>query len=240
VLSEGTQVDIHGVDDESYFGYAPAEILRFPAIRHLINSQVFRLALLAEESGYDAFVLGSFSEPFLAELRSLVDIPVVSMAESSLLVGCSLASRLALITLAPQSIPRVVRLLGDHQLVGRVSGVYSLEPGVTEQDLIAVLNGGDPDVILSSFESSVRRAIADGADLIIPAEGALNEVLWSHGIHEVNGATVSDGLGLVTAYAELLVRLKRVSGIGASRLNSYPKATPELVSVALDLARASY
>ena len=52
-------------------------------------------AIKAEREGYDAFVLGSFSEPFLREIRSAVDIPVASVVESSVLVGCSLGHYVA-------------------------------------------------------------------------------------------------------------------------------------------------
>ncbi len=40
-------------------------------------------ALQAEREGYDAFIIGSYSEPFLKETRAAVNIPVLSPPRGS-------------------------------------------------------------------------------------------------------------------------------------------------------------
>lgn len=241
VLPEGVAVDVHGSRPGSYLGAAPAEVLRYPVLKHLIQGQIFDHCLAAERAGYDGVVLASFSEPFLPEVRSLVDIPVASMPESALAVGCSCAVKVALVTLTPRSVPRVATLVDNHGLRSRVAGVFPLDPPITEADLVAVLNGdAEATSILESFARSSRQAVAAGADLVIPAEGALNEILWSHGVREIDGATVLDGLAVVVHYAVMMVHLQRTTALGAARTVSYPRPEPALIDAALQRARADY
>jgi Asp/Glu/hydantoin racemase len=234
-------VDMHGSYPGSYLGGAPAEVLPYPVVKHLIQEQIFDHCLTAEKEGYDAIALASFSEPFLTEVRSLVDIPVASMPESCLLVGCSYAAKLALVTLTPKSIPRVRALVNQHGLTGRVGGIFALDPPISERILIGILNGeADPEPVLSSFTACARQAAAAGADLVIPAEGALNEVLWSHKLSVVDGVEVMDGLSVVMTYAHMMIRLKRVAGLGAARAISHPMAPPALLARAMRRARSGY
>ena len=88
--------------------------------------------LQAEREGFDAYIIGSFSEPFLAETRSVLDIPVVSLAEASLLTACSLAEQFALITLSPAYARRVRSVVKRHGLEGRLSGIYTLSTAYDE------------------------------------------------------------------------------------------------------------
>jgi allantoin racemase len=239
VIPPDLVVDLHGSYPGSYLDRAPADILPYPVVKHFVQEQIFDHCLRAEREGYDAIALASFSEPFLTEVRSLVDIPVASMPETCMLVGCSYASRLALVTLTPRSIPRVRALVEQHRLGGRVIQIVALDPPVTESYLVAILNGQlDPAALLSSFRACVSAAASAGADLIIPAEGALNEVLWSQELFEVNGLTIMDGLSVVLRYAQLMVDLKRTVGLGPARAASYPLAPPELVARAMDNARS--
>jgi hypothetical protein len=52
--------------------------------------EAIETARQAEREGYDAYVIGSWTDPFLREMRSAVDIPVVSTVEASLLLARSL------------------------------------------------------------------------------------------------------------------------------------------------------
>ena len=68
-----------------------------------------------------------------------------------------------------------------------------------------------------------------GADLVIPAEGVLNEVVYANGLRRIGKATVMDCVGVVLMHAEMMVRARRVLGLEVGREWSYPKASPELV-----------
>ncbi|WP_406416302.1 aspartate/glutamate racemase family protein [Streptomyces sp. NBC_00842] len=98
VVDADAMVDLHGVRPGTYGEAAPSQALSYPFGFHTLLRQVLDLVLEAEESGCHAVALASFAEPFLREARSIVDIPVVSMAESSLLTACSVARRSALVS----------------------------------------------------------------------------------------------------------------------------------------------
>ena len=55
--------------------------------------------------------------------------------------------------------------------------------------------------------------LAGGAEVIIPADGLTNEILFAAGIREVDGATVIDANGLLVKMAELFVDLRRMGVI---------------------------
>lgn len=56
--------------------------------------QVCQATLTVEKMGYAAMALGCFVDPALREARSLVDIPIVSISETSFLLHAHLAGAL--------------------------------------------------------------------------------------------------------------------------------------------------
>jgi allantoin racemase len=227
LLSPGVEVAIHGAARGSYLGRAPAEILRFPYAQHLIQNQVLELCLQAEREGCDGIVFGTFGEPLLRVARSAVDIPIASMPEACLLVGCSLARRMALITLSSENVRRVQEIVDRHGLGGRVATILPLEPALTEWELSQAF--AQPGPVLRSFRAAAGRAVADGADLIIPAEGVFNEVLAAQGIRGIDGAAVMDCVAVACAYAEMLVALRRRTGLDVGR--RWDHARPDAATI---------
>jgi len=228
VVPPEVTVDVHGASVKSYAGRSPADVLRFPYLKHLVQSQALTACRQAEERGYDAVALATFGDPFLRECRSLVDIPVVSMPESCLVVASTLAARSALITLAPPSIRRVHDLIAAHGMQSRVSGVYSLQPAMSEHGLVGLMSRADLGDFTDNLERVAAQAAADGAEMLIPAEGALNELLWSQGIRSVGGVPVLDALGVTMSYTRLLVDLKRRNGIDVSRVSTFARPPADL------------
>lgn len=222
------EVVFNGASEEPYRGHMPTDILKYPYVKHVLQAEAIEFCLRAERDGFDAVVLGSFSEPFLVEIRSLLDVPVVSMPESALLCACSLAEQFALVSLTPASARRVRSLVRRHGIESRVGTIDSLSKPVNESDLDAAFAA--PDSIIADFTAVAEQAVGAGADLVIPAEGVLNEVLHRHGIHSVLGATVMDCVGVALLYAELQINLKRRLGIGVGRRWTYAKPPAELLA----------
>lgn len=234
VISEGTEVVFHGVPAASYGGRAPAEVMKYPYANHLILSQALESCYQAEREGFDVVAIASYCDPFLRQARSLVDISIASMAESTLLVGCSMAKYMALITLAPENVRRVREIVERQGLEKRVSGVYVLDPPINERELGRAFE--DPAKFIAGFTRVAEKAIAEGADLIIPAEGVFNEVLFAHRVNRMGNVSIMDCVGVVFMYAELLVNLKRRVGLAVGRRWEYTKPDPSLIA---DLRRLS-
>lgn len=228
LVSEGTQVDIHGAKEGSYVGLPPAALLKYPVAKYRIHDQVLSLVKQAEDEGYDAFAFASFAEPLLQQARSLVNIPVTSMLEASLMVGCTLARKMALVTLAPGNRVRLNEQVERHGLTHRVSGIYPLEPSVTEFELAAAFD--EPAPILAAFEETAARAVADGADCVIPAEGVFTEVLAAQKITQIHGAAVMDCMAVIMGWTEMMVMLHRRSGLTPGRAWDHARAPDDIMA----------
>jgi Asp/Glu/hydantoin racemase len=228
VCSPGVEVEVHGVAEAPYAGLMPADLLKYPFAKFVLQAECIELARQAERDGFDAFILGSFSEPFLPEIRSALDIPVVSMAEATLLVACSLAEQFALVTLAPANVKRLRGVVRRHEMERRVCGVHSLAHKVDEADLDAALAGGA--AVVEDFTRVAMSAIEAGADVVVPAEGVLNEVVRRSGLRTLAGATVLDCVGASLLYAELMVHMQQRLGAGVGRRWGYAKPAAELLA----------
>lgn len=228
VASVGTEVVFHGLPADLYAGRAPTEVLKYAYPRHLILSRIIENCIQAEREGYDAIALASYNDPFVREARSVVDIPVVSVAESTLLIACTQARRFALLALTPESVMRLSDIVERHTLERRVSGIYALEPQTTERELSQAF--ATPDVLLSSVSSAVDRAVKAGAGLIIPAEGVLNELLVAHRVARMHEVPILDCVGTVVLHAEMMVGLRQKTGLTTGRRWEHAKAPAEFLA----------
>jgi Asp/Glu/hydantoin racemase len=227
ILEPGQVVHVHGLPEGAYRGRPPTAALGNVFAHHRILDPVLDYALQAEREGYDAFVIGSFSEPFLAELRSAVDIPVVSVAEATFLVACSIGRLAAPITNDPGVARLVRRSVAGHGLQQRVQPPRSITPACNEFDLAAAFS--DPGRLVPAFTAAARAAIAADADVIIPAEGVLSECLYHHNVTRIDSVPVMDAFGVAWLHAAMLVRLRASTGLSVSRAGEYRRDDPQLI-----------
>jgi len=75
-------------------------ITEFRIARNLIRN-----AVEAEKQGYDAMAITHFQDAGLAEVKSVAEIPVLGLGETTLLHSCTLGRKLGLITINPIFIP---------------------------------------------------------------------------------------------------------------------------------------
>ena len=228
VVSPGTEVVLHGLSRDAYAGRPPARVLKYPYLRHLILGEVIEGCIRAEREGFDAIALASYNDPFVREARSVVDIPIVSMAESTLFLGSTLASRLGLVTLTRANVPRLREIVERHGLEEHVATILPLDPETTEAELMEAFS--DPAPLLEIFSTTAERAAEAGAELLIPAEGVLNEVLFAHGVSSLHDLPVLDCVGTVFLHAELRVHLAERTGLRVGRRGSTEKPEAELLA----------
>lgn len=226
----GTRVEIHGVDPGTWAGRQPSELFGCPAVfLAALGPAMLRNAVRAEREGFDAFVIGTYIEPFLRELRSAVDIPVISSLEATLLVGCSTGHTVGLVTLNERLLWSLRTSLERHRLGARIGPVLSMEPELTEREIIGLLAA--PGDYLDRFRQVAARAVAAHAEAIIPAEGILAEAVAAAGIARIDDAAVLDGIAVPVAYAEMLVGLRRSTGLGVGRRWHHAMPPPGLVDL---------
>jgi len=183
----------------------------------------------SERAGYDAFVIGHFQEPGLAEARSAIGIPVIGLGEAAMLHALTLGRRIGLVTINPVFIPYHQDQIARHGLQQRVVAVAALAAEVAQ------LNRAFDD---EREYARLRDALLDqagpmldsGVDVIIPA-GGYPMLLFAREIgFTIGGATVLNGLPVTIAAAETAIRLRRLNGTCTSRRASYALPSSEAVA----------
>jgi allantoin racemase len=229
VLGDQVVIDTFGLPAGSYHGRSVSGANGNAFVYHRILDQMIDHAIEAERQGYDGYIIGSYSEPFLKEIRSAVDIPVTSILETTLLVGCSLGSKLAFITTSPNVVGMIEKAVAFHQMQPRVAAILSLDPAFQGPRLHSAFD--DPKPLLESFERTSAQAIAQGADVIIPAEGIIAVILTEHGLTRFQDAPVMDVFGVTWSYAVMLANLRVKAGMEMTRRGWYARPDVELIQL---------
>ena len=233
VLEPEQSIEVHGMPKGAYRGRSPTAALSNAFAHHRILDPVLDYAVHAERRGFDAFVVGSYSEPFLRELRSAIDIPVVSVAEATFFVACSIGRLAAPVSNDPGIARLVKQSIDAHGLDRRIQSPRWITPPLSEPQMADAFT--DPAHLIQSFAATAREAIDDGADVIIPAEGVLSEFLYNNGFTMIDTVPVMDSFGVTWAYAAMMVKLRSRTGLSVSRKWDYQRADPQLIS---DLSRS--
>jgi Asp/Glu/hydantoin racemase len=220
IADPGTEVDIKGITPHDNYAHP---IVEFRCAREVICN-----AVKAEREGYDAFIVGHFQDAGLYEARSVVDIPVVALGEASMLYACQLGQRSGIVTINTRYIPWFHHQIGKYGLERRVTGVHAMtfEPG---QILKAYESEALAAEVVRLFAEQARPLVAAGCDVLIPGGGIPMLLFSAVREHAVDGAPVIDGIPIVVKMAELAVKLKRLNGLGVSRVSDFIKPPPEII-----------
>ena len=225
VLGSGYELVIKGMPPGVYERVAPVVALKYPYLEFLNARYICEAALTADREGFDAMSIGCYLDTGLKWARSLVDIPVVSITETSMLISCSLGKRFGIVTIDPFMVDHFIALGKEYGLTDRVSSILSMDPPIQEFDM-----EGEGRRAEELFLNSCRKAIEQGADVIIPGEGVLNEFAFSRGITSCDGVPILDGNAAVWHYAILMAGLNQKNGLVVSRKLSYPKPSRETMN----------
>jgi Asp/Glu/hydantoin racemase len=229
VMGQDAKVSVHGLRPGTYTeGCAPIDAIKYRYVAAVHELQVCDAALVAEREGFDALALGCFFDPGLRAARSLVDIPIVGLGESCALVACSLARKFGLVTLCEDQTADYTDLMLAYGMERRFAGAVTLDPPIDEFALEA--DEKTARAIEERFDRACAAAIELGAEIIIPADGVLNEFLVRRRrLSARGGVPVMDSLGVLFQHAAFLVRLKATTGMGVSRHQFYAKPSQAMV-----------
>lgn len=136
----------------------------FPYIASRAEAQIaggIVLEMIAEHSaGADAVVVAAFGDPGLVAARDLFDLPLIGMAEASLLTAAMLGERFAVVTFSPH----MVRWYEDCV---RLSGLERRFTGVLCPDTPPDSVDGVAHALCDDLIALAERATGDGADVVI-------------------------------------------------------------------------
>jgi Asp/Glu/hydantoin racemase len=215
LASPGIRFVVQGLDPPDHAFHTLSELR--------CGGQVIANALLAEKQGYGAFVMGHFQEPGLIELRTVVELPVVSLGEASMLAALSLGHRFGLVTVDPVFLPwhdRQVRAMG---LAERCAGIKAIQMNVAGF-MKAFTDKRAYAAVRSQFVTQVKPLVEQGAEVIIPAGGLAMMLFAQERPFLIDGAPVLPGIAVVAKAAEMALALKDGTGLSISRRGTYAKA----------------
>jgi allantoin racemase len=225
VASPGTTVSLHGTNKKFNRGLIVDDCISSPWSYQMTYVPMFFSALQeAERTGHDAFIIGSLSEPALREMRSLATIPVVTVAESSMLTACTVAPKTALVTLSKQHAVYIKKAVDIHRLDERILGIYTVDDVMTEAELDRSFD--NPGPYLEKFKDAARVAISDGADAIIAAEGMMAAMTSVNHLFEIDRVPLIDATAASVLFSEFAVAMAQRAGLEASRRFAYARPSP--------------
>ena len=224
VVRPDTEVVLHGQIPGTYSSDYPGTDLAYGVLYWMHGLQWLAAAREAEKQGFDAMVLASIAGPMAQEIRTIVDIPVVGYGEAAFNLAGVYGRRAGMLFFIRERLDFWPEQLKAWGLGDRFAGIE--HAGVTFHDVLA--GHRDPakrdGVVARIVEAGEKLVRETGADVIVPGELPLNLLLAAAGVQNIAGATVIDGLATVFKFAELLVDLKRLSGMKPSRHGFYHAA----------------
>jgi allantoin racemase len=229
VMGKDATVKVHGLRPGTYTeGCAPIDAIKHRYVAHVLELQLCDAAMVAEREGFDALALGCFFDPGLRAARSLVDIPIVGLGETSALVACSLGRKFGLVTLCGDQSADYTDLMLSYGLERRFAGAIALDPPIDEFSLEA--DEKTARAIEERFDIACEAIVARGAEIIVPADGVLNEFLVRRRRLTARvGVPVMDSLGTLFQHAAFMARLARTTGTRISRHQMYAKPSAAMV-----------
>jgi allantoin racemase len=209
VLLPDTEVVMHGLRKDTYSSDYPGVDIAHRALFTLHSMQWFGFVWQAQQEGFDGFAVCTTIDPFLNELKTLVDIPVVGCAEATYLTIPTLGERFGLVLFNELLAPAYVEQIRSYKLLEHFVGVEA-----SGLDFSKVLEGyRNPKNAIASFTTAAQKLIDRGAQVIIPGEMPLNLLLASEGIDRIEGVPIIDSLGLTLCTTQMRVQLKQSSNL---------------------------
>src|SRR5262245_13625618 len=167
----------------------------------------------AEADGCGAGVIGCFYDGGLRELREALRMPVVGMAEASVLLAASLGHRFSIVVGRRKWIPKMSDNLLPYGLERKLASFRSVDMGIP--DVLA-----DPELFFDRVLEEARRAVdEDGAEVVVLSEIA-TPAFWERARRELPVPLVDPGVAC-WKWAELAADLYLRLGLSHSKVYGY-------------------
>ncbi len=192
--------------------------LEYHLYEHEAFAPMLELMRQAEAEGCGAGVIGCFYDGGLRELREALRMPVVGMAEASLLLAATLGHRFSIIVGRRKWIPKMSDNVLLYGLERRLASFRSVEMGIPE-----VL--AQPERFFDRVIEEGRRAVEeDGAEVVVLSEIA-SPAFWRRAHEELPVPLVDPGVAC-WKWAELVADL--YERVGLSHAKAYGYEAPPL------------
>jgi Asp/Glu/hydantoin racemase len=214
ILRNDTEVVFHGQLPGTYPSDYPGDDIAFAYLYAMHGNQWIAAGQAAQRDGFDAYAMCTLPNPMLREARSLLDIPVVGLGETSCHLATMFGQRFAIMLFIDRMAPLYQEQMRLYGLADRCAGIRP--SGLGFADVLAGFT--DPAAVLPRLQDAVRRVVQEtGADVVIPGEVPMNLLLASNGVTRVDEVPLIDSLACTMKMAELMADLRRATGIAHSR-----------------------
>jgi allantoin racemase len=226
------------------WGNAGMEPSFYSYLDYLSTPMIYHAAARADEEGFDAVVINCFGDPMVWELRQAIDIPVVSIGESSMFLSALMGRKFGIVHISEYNVPGQEERIAKYGLTDRCAGIRPIGEPPAQQELALV----DSHETIEAFTRAARALIADGAEIIIPACSLMSPAMrlapgaekdFPHGVTSIDSVPIADVLGDAIVLAESLASLKKAGSSWISRKLLYAQATPEAKRIAKNLIDGS-
>jgi allantoin racemase len=182
---------------------------------------------IAERAGrYDGVVIGCYGDPGLYAAREVSPVPVVGIAEASMLMACMVAHRFSVVTVLPRIRPLIEDVVARYGLAARCASVRATSLAVLDIER-------DPRAAEREIAAEAERAIADdGAEAICLGCAGMGPLDRSVG--EAVGVPVIDSVAAAVKLLEGLLGY----GLQTSRAAAFKEPEPKELSGDADVLHA--
>jgi len=167
-----------------------------------------RNALEAERQGYHAMAITHFQDAGLAEAKSVVDIPVLGLGETTLFHACTLGRKLGLVTINPAFIPWHEDQVIRYGLQQRVIAVRAVDAKVS--DFMEAFSSEEGyRRLYPKWERECRALLDAGADVIVPGRWPADDAFRRRD----GRRAVVNGITVIAKTAEMLIKLRKLARV---------------------------
>jgi len=158
-VDSGTKVDIHGVVASAGMG------VFYRILRHYDLQEVIRNAIRAEKEGYDAFLIGNFSDTGVDEARELLNIPVLGICENSMHLACQMGASFGVVPVSQKQTPGKIENARRYGLERQMVGAEPLDssPAALKQ---AMVDRSLKEQVMAEFTACAKRLLQRGAEFM--------------------------------------------------------------------------
>ena len=138
-----------------------------PLTNRLNDRNVYHQIVAAEKDGFDAAITACYFDPILRELRTVVDIPIVGIAEASMHLAAILGYRFGVVSISPEAALDMDLNVDRCGLRQKCVGVRAMKD--THTGWLAATLDNPPETLertIDEFKATARELIALGADVI--------------------------------------------------------------------------
>ena len=203
---------------------------------HLNSVFLVEEALRAQKDGFDGVYFGCWNDP-LWEAREMLEIPVGSVGEQSMLASLSIGKRFAVVTVSEKTAVAI-----ESDLVA-----YGLSARAIHRPVRSVSPESDLGLLLESVEDPHRRfirrleevahgCIRDGAEVILVGCAYYGPLLRSAGYTEIpgTGVPVLDSSSVSLKYLETMTDISRSMGVVKSARSTFKTPPVDMLDRARD------